>query len=220
MTYVGSPYTFTKGVGISTITPTFNGTLTSCTASPGLPSGLSINNLTCEISGTPTVLQTATNYTITASNSHGFATANISITVNDVAPTSLSYAGNPFVFTKDTLITTVSPTFTGTPTSYSVSPALPTGLSIHPTTGQLAGAPTVLATVNTYTVTATNTGGSTTFGLNIIVNDVAPSSLTYTGSPYSLGKDAIISTITPSISGGGPVIRLIIRSLCRLLLRC
>ncbi|MCP5495760.1 MAG: putative Ig domain-containing protein [Leptospiraceae bacterium] len=205
LTYVGSPYTFTKGVGISTITPTFNGTLTSCTASPGLPSGLSINNLTCEISGTPTVLQTATNYTITASNSHGFATANISITVNDVAPTSLSYAGNPFVFTKDTLITTVSPTFTGTPTSYSVSPSLPTGLSIHLTTGQLAGTPTVLATVNTYTVTATNTGGSTTFGLTITVNDVAPSGLTYAGGPFTFTDGQAISSLTPSLGGGSVI---------------
>jgi hypothetical protein len=45
-----------------------------------LPGGLSISSL-CVISGTPTTIQTASNYTITASNSRGSTTASISISV-------------------------------------------------------------------------------------------------------------------------------------------
>ena len=56
---------------IATITPTVTGTVTSCSAAPALPTGLGINSSTCAISGTPTVSQGATGYTITASNGSG-----------------------------------------------------------------------------------------------------------------------------------------------------
>jgi hypothetical protein len=47
-----------------------------------LPAGLTLNTTTGVISGTPTVEQTATEYTITASNSGGCTTVVISITIN------------------------------------------------------------------------------------------------------------------------------------------
>ncbi len=81
LTYSGSPFIFVKDTAITTQTPTVTGTLTSCTASPTLPTGLSISSTTCAISGTPTTAQSASSYTITASNSAGNTTASISITV-------------------------------------------------------------------------------------------------------------------------------------------
>ena len=51
------------------------------------------------------------------------------INVNDVAPT-LSYAGSPFTYTKNTAISTLTPTNTGGAIiSCSSSPNLPAGLS-------------------------------------------------------------------------------------------
>ncbi|MCP5500604.1 MAG: putative Ig domain-containing protein [Leptospiraceae bacterium] len=81
VTYSGSPFTFTQNLSITTQTPTVTGTVTSCTASPTLPAGLSIAATTCVISGTPTTVQSATSYTITATNSAGNTTATISIKV-------------------------------------------------------------------------------------------------------------------------------------------
>jgi hypothetical protein len=81
LTYSGSAYIFDKNIAITIITPTVTGTVTSCTSSPTLPVGLSINATTCAISGTPTVSQAANLYTITASNGQGNTTANISISV-------------------------------------------------------------------------------------------------------------------------------------------
>ena len=54
--------------------------------------------------------------------------------------------------------------------SYSVSPALPAGLSLSTTTGILSGTPTVVTATAGYTVTASNSAGNTTAILTITVN--------------------------------------------------
>ena len=87
------------------------------------------------------------------------------------APSNLSY-NSPNTFTAGTAISSLSPSVTGTVTGYTVSPALPTGLSINATSGIISGTPT-LAGTGTYTVTATNGSGSTTFGIVITVNPAA-----------------------------------------------
>jgi len=60
------------------------GSLTSCSATV-LPAGLSVSissdSTTCEITGTPTTVQAATEYTITATNGSASDTATVSITV-------------------------------------------------------------------------------------------------------------------------------------------
>ncbi len=81
LSYTGSPYFFPMNIPITPITPNGGGTFTSCTVSPSLLAGLSLNNTTCAVSGTPTSLQSAVNYTITATSSSGSASATISISV-------------------------------------------------------------------------------------------------------------------------------------------
>ena len=51
----------------------------------------------------------AGSYTVTATNSGGSTTASVSITVNDVPPSSLSYSTNPAVYTKGRAITANTP---------------------------------------------------------------------------------------------------------------
>ena len=192
----------TKGSAITPLTVTsYNGgTVTGYSISPSLPAGLSLSTSTGTVSGTPTVLSPLAAYTVTATNTGGATTAAISITVNDVTPTTLTYSTNPATYTKGTAIAANSPTSSGGPVvSYSVSPALPTGLSLSTTTGIVSGTPTGIATTTNYTVTATNTGGSATVALNITVNDVGPSSLTYSTNPATYTKGTAIPTILPAI---------------------
>ncbi len=73
---------------------------------PALPLGLSFNNTTGTISGTPVAASPATNYTITAYNSFGSNSTTINITVNAV---TMSYAG-PKTYVAGTAITPLSPT--------------------------------------------------------------------------------------------------------------
>lgn len=84
------------------------------------------------------------------------------------APSSLSYS-TPVTYTQNTAITNNVPTVTGTVTSYSILPALPTGLTLNTTTGVISGTPTEASAAANYVVTASNGAGSTTATINITV---------------------------------------------------
>jgi len=197
-----TPMIYTKGTVIPFLTPTVSGgTVSTYSVSPALPAGLSISSYSGYINGTPTAVTAAANYTVTASNPGGSSSCMVNITVNDIAPGGLSYTATN-IYTKGTIITTLSPAVSGgTVTNYSVSPALPAGLSISSTTGAISGAPTELATSASYTVTAANTGGSTTFAVNITVKDIIPSGLSYT-TPNVYTKGTVITSLSPAVSGG------------------
>ena len=207
--YSATPSSLVKNVAMTSITPSISGgTPSSCITNPSLPAGLSIDSNTCEINGTPTVNQSATAYTITATNYAGSTTALVYLSVVNavVAPSSLSYSSIP-TFTVDTPITTVTPSFSGTaPTSCEASPTLPGGLSINQTTCEISGTPYATQVSKSYTITASNSAGSTTASISIIVSSgqVAPTSITYSGSPYSLTYNTSMTTVTPTIAGGTP----------------
>ncbi len=201
LSYTGSPYTFTRNLPITPQTPTVSGTVTNCTASPALPTGLTINATTCAISGTPTVIRAATNHTITASNSIGNTTTVVNIAVNIAPPSALTYTGSPYTFTLNLPITTQTPTVSGTVTNCMASPTLPTGLSLNTTTCVISGTPTVTQPTTDHTITASNSSGNTTTIVKITVNIAAPSALTYTGSPYTITLNAAMVTRTPTVTG-------------------
>ena len=74
-----------------------------------------------------------------------FFASNYLITVNDSAPTLLSY-NSPNVFTKDVAISPLSPSVSGgAVVSYSITPTLPLGLSLNTTTGIISGTPSVIS---------------------------------------------------------------------------
>ena len=86
------------------------------------------------------------------------------------APSDLSYEKAEFVATENNMFFTNYPSYTGTVTSFSISPDLPTGLSLDTNNGAIAGSPAANTTGSaTYTVVATNTAGetSTTFVLTV-----------------------------------------------------
>ncbi len=198
-----SPNVFTVGSGISPLLPTVTGTVTSYTVTPSLPSGLSLSSSTGAISGTPTTASATAIYTVKATNQQGNTTFGVSIKVNAAiaAPSGLSYY-SPNVFTVGSSIPALTPTVSGNVSSYSVSPLLPSGLSINTSTGVISGIPTAPTALNTYTVTATNAAGSTSFGVKITTNSALtkPSTLTYT-SPNVFTKGVSIPTLVPSVLG-------------------
>ena len=172
--YTGDPFTLTNGVQMSADTPTAaGGAVESWSISPDLPTGLAFDTATGEISGTPTVLSPLTTYTITATNTGGTDTASVTIVVNDVVPT-ITYSSTSLTLTRNTPMTTLTPTTSGgTITSWSVSPSLPAGLSLDSSTGAISGTPSAVTSSANYTITATNTGGSDTATITIVVNDIA-----------------------------------------------
>jgi alpha-tubulin suppressor-like RCC1 family protein len=204
LTYATNPAVYTNGVTITNNTPTSSGgAVSSYSIVPALPSGLTFDTTTGVISGTPAVLSPTATYTVTAMNAAGSTQATLSITVNDVPPSGLSYALNPAAYPVGTTIKNDVPSISGGPVvSWSVSPALPAGLQLDPSTGIISGTPSVAAAQMSYTVTATNSGGSTTVTLVLQVNDVAPTNLTYATNPLTLTVGQALTPDVPSNSGG------------------
>lgn len=114
-------------------------------------------------------------------------------------PSNLSY-NSPNIYTKNNIISSLSPSVTGQGISYTVAPDLPAGLSLNSSTGVISGTPTEAVGQSTYTITATNSGGSDSFDIDLTVNYAAPSGLSYT-SPNSYTKDSTITPLSPTVTG-------------------
>lgn len=173
LSYPQTSITATVDAPIQTDTPTVTGTVTGYSVAPTLPAGLSLNSSTGAISGTPTFATAKASYTVTASNASGSTATTLQITVNPAAPSNLSYQQTSIAATAGTAILTDTPTVTGTVTGYSVAPALPAGLILNTVTGAISGTPTTGTVQANYTVTASNSYGSTTAIVSITVNQEA-----------------------------------------------
>ena len=188
---------------ITPITPTVAGSFTAWSISPSLPTGLVFNTQTGVITGTPSVLSSATTYTVSATASGASTSTTVSISVIANAPV-ISYSSNAYTFVKNVAITSQSPTNTGSPaTTWRISPALPAGLSFNGSTGLISGAATAASTSTSYTVTATNTAGSgsTTFSITVLAALAAPN-ISYSPSTASGAPGSSFTPMVASNTGG------------------
>ncbi len=204
---------FTKDVAITALTlpeaTGGNGTLTY-TIAEALPAGLTFTRSSRQLTGTPTTVQTATDYTYTVTDADGdAATLTLSITVEDDVSPSFGSATIPAqVYTKDVAITALTlPEATGGngTLTYSIAEALPAGLSFTGASRQLSGTPTTVQTATDYTYTVTDADGDTaTLTLSITVeDDVSPSFGSSTIAAQVYTKDVAITALTlPEATGG------------------
>nr|WP_315133153.1 putative Ig domain-containing protein [uncultured Flavobacterium sp.] len=81
---------------------------------------------------------------------------------------------------------------------YTISPSLPAGLVFSNETGTISGTPQVVSPTTTYTITATNSGGSSSTIVNITVTD-ASTTPTWTGTEWINGT---ATAATPAIIEG------------------
>jgi len=161
---------------------TTGGAVTDITVTPSLPTGLTLNFSTGDISGTATTHQAKTTYTLTARNIAGTLSKQFTIEIVDspvVSRTPKDSAGystnsNSERVAVGSTISGYSVTNTGDRvTRWTVSPELPYGLSINQETGELTGSPDQIFESNqTYTITAENPAGTSSF--NYTINVVLP----------------------------------------------
>ncbi|WP_143031842.1 putative Ig domain-containing protein, partial [Flavobacterium gillisiae] len=204
LTYASNNPAYCTGMAVTANSPSNGGgTPTSYSVSPTLPAGLTLNTTTGVITGTPTVAIGATDYTVLAINSCGSTSKVINITVN-AAPSALTYSSNTATYCRGGAVSANSPSSGGgTPTSYSVSPTLPVGLTLNATTGVITGTPTTVSVATNYTITAINSCGSTTKVINITINTApaftaCPSNIT---SNTAAGACNAIVSYTATASG-------------------
>ena len=172
--------------------------------SGSVPPGLTLNTVTGQITGVPTTVASASNYVITATNTSSSFPFTISFTVVPAVPI-ISYP-TPNVYTVGNSVS-LSPTNTGgAPSSYSISATPPSGTSFNTTTGVLSGTLTTAAPSTTWTISATNGGGTGTAPLNITVNPIplAKPIITYT-SPQVYTTGQTITPLSPTNTGGAIV---------------
>ncbi|MGA0709905.1 MAG: putative Ig domain-containing protein [Ilumatobacteraceae bacterium] len=148
---------------------------------PALPAGMSFNSTTGVLSGTPSESKAATTYVVTASDGSQYANATIRVTIAAVptmTPATQTVSG--LVGTALTPTTAlVATTVTGTK-AFSVSPALPAGLTLNAVTGVLSGTPTAAHSRTTHTITATDGTNYATSTLIITIATTATSTPTTT----------------------------------------
>ena len=209
LSYDNAPFVLTVGKMFGPETPYYEGgDAESFSITPPLPDGLTFSTETGAVLGTPLAPWKMTTYTVTATNAYGEGSGTFAITVQaaPTAPSSLVYANPNVTYVTGAAITPNTPTVSGsTPMTFTVSPALPAGLSIDATTGVISGTPSAMQGDTTYTVTATNTVGNTTASLHITISNVVvkPTITGYTtvNAMYSTGMAANITPNTPTTSG-------------------
>ncbi len=167
---------------------------------------LNVGNI-ITISVTSIASSTTYYYRVRAENAYGQGpnsniTKIITATIPTLPPSNLTYSPNPVIATINTTNISSSPsTYTGTIDHFSISPALPNGVAFDSTTGGFSGVPTMLLPLTIYTITATNSGGSTTCIFTLTVIDVAPTNLIYAPNPVVAFLGSNVS-VTPTNGGG------------------
>jgi hypothetical protein len=141
--------------------------------SPSLPLGLELDKDTGVISGTPTTLQAQKTYLLTTVKSEGVMQIDMTFTVVDVPPSSITYSSSTLDLTVGFESISLDPTVSGggQVTGFSISKPLPEGLEFDSKTGAISGQATKESTESTYQIHAFNSGGfSTPFEITIEVS--------------------------------------------------
>ena len=161
LAYPASTLTFYEGLAVQKQSPTVTGTVQSYKVTPALPAGLVLDPVLGTITGTPTALAPAANYTVTATNSGGNPPAVLNVAVvaqptivfNTPSPQKIGPGDNSIL------------SWTSAPNVSAISivgnPADATLPATFPITGSANVSP---AQTTTYTLTATLVGGGTEDG--------------------------------------------------------
>ena len=182
----------------------------SWSISPSLPNGLSFGLTNGTIWGTPSVSSNPVNYTVTVTSNSG-VTATFTIEIEILEPVeeiTLSLPFNSLSLTNLTEMQPVSVQTTGDPAvSWSISPALPSGLELGPTNGTLWGIPIQANASTVYTITAVTLGGATdNISLTIEVLDIVEEIyLTMPTNLVMLVNGSAMQPISGQTSGDTPV---------------
>ncbi|HEY0907620.1 MAG TPA: putative Ig domain-containing protein, partial [Methylophilus sp.] len=176
---------------------------------PVLPTGLTLNSSTGEISGTPTVTASSASYTVTITDALG-NTASKSITLAVQAPgITLSPATLPDGNVNTAYSVSLSASGGTSPYTYTVTTgSLPAGLTLN-SNGTLSGTPTAAGT-SSFTVTATDAHsftGTRAYSLQVTSNiAIAPASLNsgVATTPYSasLSSTGGVAPYSYSVTAG------------------
>ncbi len=147
-------------------------------------------------------ITTTTAYTLTVTAGDGKKTSATTTVTVLVSPAGLTYAQEDATYYAGVKIAdnTVATLTGATPITYTINKTLPSGLALSATTGAISGTPAAPLAQDTYTITATNTVGSTTRDLKLAV---AATPLSFSLSPTTIapGSSTILTWAANSVAG-------------------
>jgi surface protein len=194
LSYIDLSYAFLKNLVIRDIScvdkTDLHDNARVITITPALPSGLELNPVNGDISGTPLTVQTETPYTLTLTTSSNYTK---SIPLGSINISDLSYIDLSYAFLKDVVIRDInSVNLYDGQADFSMNPVLPSGLALNPVNGDISGTPLTTQAETPYTLTLTTSSNYTKsipFGINI-------SDLSYIDLSYAFLKNVIIRDIS------------------------
>ena len=198
VTYSNPTIIYCTNATITSNTPSYTGgTPTNYNITPALPAGLSIDNVTGIISGSPTAVSAATTYTVTASNSCGFATGTVNIQTSAGANLyTISPNGNSAYCAGGSGVLITLPGSQNGVSYQLYRGATPVGAAVPGTGGSLSfGSQTV---TGTYTIRGTQGSCQTTMTGQAVISITPLPTTTFTYPAYSYCG---AGTATPVISG-------------------
>ena len=179
-----------------------------------LPAGLSLNPSGI-ISGTPTTAGTTTITVKVTDSASGTATKQLSLTISPpgVVPVAITSLSPLPAGTVGTVYSTTLVSSGGTPPlSWSVvSGALPVGLTLNPSTGQISGTPTT-AGPSTFTIRVQDSGATQqsdqkqfSIRINAFSSGGGGGTLTVTNAPASVGGTFVVDPQVTSVNVQGTI---------------
>ena len=212
------------GESIPTLIPDSSkgGSVTQYSIYPGLPKGLSLNQINGVITGTPSDSLNPTRFVISAYGPGGLGRDTITIAVGTVGFV-YGTTGN-FVFTKnstDLATTALAPTvLAGTFKKFYLDPNstdfnTKTGLNFDPATGKISGTPSKLTSASEVPTPYQLVVAGVTYDnkvaydtINITINDAAPVTAGYAAfkGSYTVGV-GMNTLLVPVASTTGPVVK-------------
>mmetsp|Transcript_43475 Transcript_43475/g.81642 ORF Transcript_43475/g.81642 Transcript_43475/m.81642 type:complete len:1130 (+) Transcript_43475:102-3491(+) len=228
LAYKGVPESIFTCEAIAWEPETTGGPVKAWSVTPDLPEGLSLNSAGT-VCGSAVDTAASKEYTITATNSSGEASAKITFEVMVAPPVSLTYPQasdsyplggviylTPHVTMKTSarrrsaelwkglqrnVLQKKAPVVTTMPKmTYSVEPALPEGLVLVPKTGVITGKPTVPTEEIEYKVTVRNESGETGTELPLAILLIPPTDLSYPQAAGSYFTGDPVS-LSPEVEG-------------------
>ena len=195
-------YTYGQSINSRPITTTDGYAPFIYSISPALPTGISFDTSSGYITGTFTNSLASTSYTITVRDPAGSKSLSFNLVVN---PVSFSLSSSTQSYTYNQSVNTNPVTVSGGygTLTYSISPALPSGLSFDTTNGYITGTASTTKSTTSYTVTVTDqTTPSAQVKTSSFNLTVAFPVLSATPTSQGLSQDVSVNVKPVAITGG------------------
>ena len=201
--------TITPFTPITAIPGTGTAPYTYIISSGTLPAGLTLNPTTGVVSGTAgTATLGVTSVTFAVQDTYRFVSPTVStVSINVLPRISATAVSTPLLAEATRTIISFQPLIAANGNGsyiYSVTPALPTGLTLNPSTGIVSGTPTTATAINAYTFSVQDSLGVAalaTSTINITVYSLITA--TANGTPQTLQQGAAITPFRPLVASGG-----------------